>query len=116
MVKYPLDWKNTMPEAKSRAKRIFEASQDTTHQERRVRVTIIDDKAYEYHLQPYESVLKGILDPDTPDTFIEVPVEPNLRGSVIHAYLHTSRIARFYLHDELTNSEDTGKQQAVRGG
>ncbi len=105
-----------MPEAKSKVKRIFETSQDSAHQERQVRVTIIDDKAFEYHLQPYESVLKGILDPDVPDTFIEVPVEPHLQGVVKHAYLHTSRITKLYLHDELTNEEDTASIKAVKGG
>lgn len=99
----------------SKAKAIHEASKQTS-EERKVRVTIIDDKAFEYHLTPYESVLRGILDPDVPDVFIEVPIEPNLRGSVMHAFLHTSRIAKFYLHDELTNDDDTGKQQAVKGG
>jgi hypothetical protein len=111
-----------MPEPKSKAKRMLEASADDTHQERQVRVTIIDDKAYEYHLTPYESVLRGILDPDVPDTFIEVPVPPELKGSVKHTYLHTSRIAKFHQHDEFTveeapgNDEDTGKQKAVKGG
>ena len=105
-----------MPEPKSKARRILEASADDTLQERQVRITIIDDKAFEYHLTPYESVLRGILDPDVPDTFIEVPVPPELKGVVLHSYLHTSRIAKFYLHDELTNEDDTGKKQAVKGG
>ena len=105
-----------MPEPKSKARKMLETSADDTHQERQVRITIIDDKALEYHLTPYESVLRGILDPDVPDTFIEVPIEPHLQGVVKHAYLHTSRIAKFYLHDELTNEDDTGKQKAVKGG
>jgi hypothetical protein len=107
-----------MPE-KSRARKILETSAQKS-EERQVRVTIIDDKAFEYHLTPYESVLRGILDPDVPDTFIEVPVEPHLQGVVKHSYLHTGRIAKFYLHDELSleedNSDDTGKQKAVKGG
>ena len=86
---------------KSRAKKIQEASA-TPSEERRVRMTVVDDKAYEYHLNPYESVARGIIDPDTPDVFIEVPIDPRLKESVLHAYLHTSRIARLYLHDELT--------------
>lgn len=107
-----------MPE-KSRAKKMFETSAQQS-QERRVRITVIDSKAFEYHLTPYESVARGILDPDVPDTFIEVPTEPNLKGSVAHTYLHTSQIAKLYLHDELSitedNSDDTGKQNAVQGG
>ncbi len=95
-----------MPE-KSKAKAIHEASKQQSD-ERKIRVTIIDDKAFEYHLTPYESVLKGILDPDVPDVFIEVPVEPNLRGSVVHTFLHTSRIAKFYVHDELSTEETGG--------
>ena len=89
-----------MPE-KSKAKAMQEASQRET-EERRVRITIIDNKAFEYHLTPYESVARGILDPDVPDAFIEVPIEPNLKGSVLHAYLHTSQVAKLFLHDELT--------------
>lgn len=105
-----------MPEPKSKAKKMQEASQ-AVEEERRVRVTVIDDKAFEYHLTPYESVVKGILDPDTPDTFIEVPVAPHLRGTVLHDFMHTSRIAHLWLHDELTNlDDDTGKRETVRGG
>jgi hypothetical protein len=108
-----------MPE-KSRARKILETSAQKS-EERRVRITVIDAKAFEYHLTPYESVARGILDPDVADTFIEVPTEPNLRGSVVHTYLHTSQIAKLYLHDELsleepTNDDDTGKQKAVKGG
>lgn len=109
-----------MPEPKSKAKKMLETSAQES-KERKVRITVIDSKAYEYHLTPYESVARGILDPDVPDTFIEVPTEPNLKGSVVHTYLHTSQIAKLYLHDELsidepTNDEDTGKQKAVKGG
>lgn len=98
----------------SKAKQMQDASQETS-EERRIRITIIDDKAYEYHLNPHESVVRGILDPDIPDAFIEVPIEPHLKGVVVHAYLHTSRIAKFYLHDELMEPiEDTGKRPAAK--
>jgi len=100
---------------KSKAKAMQEASaQDST--ERRVRVTIIDTKAFEYHLNPYESVVRGILDPDTPDAFIEVPIEPNLRGAVAHAYLHTSQVAKMYLHDELTPDQQPAQPPEAKGG
>ena len=87
--------------AKSKARAMQEASQQDA-QERRIAITIIDTKAFEYHLNAYESVVRGILDPDTPDAFLEVPTEKNLQGSVMHTYLHTSQIAKFYLHGELT--------------
>lgn len=74
-------------------------------QERTIRVTIIDDKASEFHLVKPESVIRDILDPDTPDVFIEVPVPEQLAGSVKRNFLHTSRIARMWLHDELTEHE-----------
>lgn len=90
-----------MANVKSRARQMQEASEQSG-EERKLRMTLVDDKGYEYHLTPYESVARAILDPDVPDVFIEVPVPPDLQGAVLHAYLHTSRIARFYLHDELT--------------
>ena len=99
--------------AKSKAKQMQEASQAET-EERRVRITIIDNKAYEYHLTPHESVARGILDPDTPDAFIEVPVDPALKNSVVHAYLHTSQVAKLYLHDELTPDQPPAPE--TKGG
>jgi len=90
--------------SESKAVAMQKASQQET-EERRVRVTIIDTKAYEYHLNPHESVVRGILDPDTPDAFIEVPVEPHLQGVVKHAYVNTNQIAKLYLHDELSEEE-----------
>ena len=99
--------------AKSKAKAAQETSQQDS-QERIVRMTIIDRSAYEYHLTPYESVARAILDPDVPDLFIEVPIEPNLRGVVVHSYLHTSQIAKLYLHDELT--PDTAPTPEAKGG
>ena len=103
-----IPWIGTYEMPKSKAKEMQEASQQDTD-ERHVRITIIDNKAYEYHLNPHESVVRGILDPDTSDAFIEVPVEPNLRGAVAHAYLHTSQVAKLYLHDELTPDEKPEK-------
>jgi hypothetical protein len=93
---------------KSNAKAMQEASQQET-EERRIRVTIIDTKAFEYHLNPHESVVRGILDPDTPDAFIEVPVEPHLQGVVKHAFVNTNQVAKMYLHDELTPAEKAEK-------
>lgn len=92
--------------AKSRAKAMQETSQQEV-EERRIRVTIIDDNTAEYHLNPVESVVRGILDPDVADVFIEVPIPPHLRGVILHNYLHTSRIAHLYLHDELLPLEET---------
>ena len=99
---------------KSRARVMLETSQAKS-EERRVRITIIDRSAFEYHLTPYESVARGMLDPDVPDTFIEVPTEPHLKGSVAHTYLHTSQIAKLYLHDELS-PEPTPAPETKGGG
>lgn len=115
-----------MPEPKSRAKAMQEASQ-VEKAEARIRLTVIDDKGFEYHLDPHESVVRDILNPDVPDIFIEVPIEPHLQGHVKHTYLHTSRIAKLHQHDEFSaeaptpekkpdNGEDTGKQKVVKGG
>ena len=90
---------------KSKA-RIMQETSASESKERRIRMTVIDNKATEYHLNPYESVAKSILDPDVPDAFIEVPIEPLLKSSVVHAYLHTSQIAKLYVHDEF--SQDVG--------
>lgn len=99
-----------MPE-KSKAKAMQDTSAAVESTERDIRITIVDDRAFEYHLVRRESVVRGILDPETPDAFIEVPC--SIQG-VVHAYLHTSRIGKFYLHDELSNlNDDTGKRQAV---
>lgn len=87
--------------AKSKAKAMQEASQADV-QERHVRFMITDDKGLEYHMDKPESVVRGIIDPDTPDAFIEVPVPANLATSVKHRFLHTNRIAVLDLHDELT--------------
>ena len=100
--------------AKSGAKKAQETSQQAST-ERRVRMTIIDRSAFEYHLNPYESVARAILDPDVPDVFIEVPIEPNLRGVVLHSYLHTSQIAKLYLHDELTPDAQPPAPEAKGG-
>ncbi len=97
--------------AKSKAKVMLETSQQES-EERRVRITIIDRSAYEYHLNPYESVARGIIDPDVADTFIEVPTAKHLVGVVVHTYLHTSQIALLYLHDELTEI----KSEEPKGG
>ena len=99
---------------KSKARQMLDASQAKT-EERIVRITIIDRSAYEYHLTPYESVARGILDPDVPDTFIEVPTEPHLKGVVAHTYLHTSQIAKLYLHDELTPDAPAQPPEAKGG-
>lgn len=115
-----------MPEPKSRARKMQEASVQVT-EEQRIRLTVIDDKGFEYHLNPHESVVRDILDPDVPDVFIEVPIEPSLQGHVKHTYLHTSRIAKLHQHDEFSveapapekkpdNGEDTGKMKVVKGG
>ena len=86
----------------SKARAMQQASEAPPQQEALIPVTIVDDKAFEYHFSLTESVLRGILDPDTPDAFIEVPCA---LPSVKHAYLHTSRIAKFYQHAEFSEGK-----------
>ena len=97
---------------KSKAKEMQDASSAET-EERRIRVTVIDTKAFEYHLNPHESVVRGILDPDTSDAFIEVPIDPALRGSVKHAYLNTNQVAKLYLHDELSTPDEEAPKKGA---
>jgi hypothetical protein len=93
-----------MAESKSLARQLQEVSHAETN-ERQIRMTIIDDKSVEYHLVKAESVVKGIISPDISDVFIAVPVPEYLKGSVVRSYLHTSRIARLWLHDDLSDEQ-----------
>jgi hypothetical protein len=99
--------------AESSAVAMQKASQQET-EERRIRVTLITTLSYEYHLNPHERVVKGILDPDTPDAFIEVPVEPHLKGVVKHAFVNTNQVAKMYLHDELQQEEPADGDKPAR--
>jgi len=93
-----------MPEPKSRGKQLQEASQQKSD-ERLIRFMITDDRNFEYHLVKPESVVKGIIDADIPDVFLEVDVPAHLKTSVKHRYLHTSRIAILDVFDELQQEE-----------
>lgn len=99
--------------AKSKAKVLLETSQQESR-ERNVRFMITTDTGVEYHMEKPESVVLGILDPDVPDTFIEVPVPANLKMAVKHRYLHTTRIGILDLHDELT--PDAPAPTETKGG
>ena len=56
--------------------------------EQRLPATLRDEKSFEYHLDLARSVINAIIDPDIPDTFIEVPCPiTNTRR-----FLHTSYI------------------------
>ena len=66
-----------------------------------IRCTIIDQNGSEYHLVLDSAEVRAILDPRVPDRYIPIPVPAELKGSVRHQYLHSSRAARLWLHDEL---------------
>ena len=83
---------------KSRAKKLQEDSQQKETVERDIRITIRLDSGFEYHLVRPENVVRGILDPDVPDCFIQVPCSLQ---SVIGRYIHTSRIKELDVHDEV---------------
>lgn len=51
-------------------------------------MTLRTDNSFEHHLLLPRSVVEGILDPDTPDAFIEVPCQ--LNG--MKRFLHTSYV------------------------
>ena len=91
----------------NKAKEMQRASEQPAKQESFIPVTVVDDLAFEHHLNLAESVLRGILDPETPDTFIEIPIPYGVQG-VKHAYLHTSRIAKFYQHADFTQEGSGG--------
>jgi hypothetical protein len=56
--------------------------------EERLPVTLRADNSYEYHLDIARSVIEGLLDPDVPDLFLEVPCPVN--GA--RRFLHTSYV------------------------
>jgi hypothetical protein len=78
--------------AKSRAKIIQEHSEQAASQpmtsEERLATTLRTDVGFEYHLDLPRSVVQGIIDPDVPDAFIEVPCKQ------LHTrrFLHTSYV------------------------
>ena len=85
--------KPTKPEkatetTKSPAKAMQELSEAPPHDEQKLPVTLRVENSYEYHLDLVQRVVEGILDPDTPDAFIEVPCTvPNTKR-----FLHTSYV------------------------
>lgn len=62
--------------------------QPTSKDEQRYAVTLRDDKTFEYHLDLAQSVINAILNPDVPDTFIEVHCQ--VKGA--RRFVHTSYI------------------------
>lgn len=87
---------------KSKAKRMQENSllpQEAPKVERNIRITLRTAVGAEYHLEKPEAVVRGILDPDTPDALIEVPPPPGV--SVKHRFIHTNQVAELDIHDEM---------------
>ena len=69
--------------------------------EQQIRVTLVDDRGFEFHMRLSPREVRAILSHDTPSWFLEVPVPDALSKSITHQYLETSRIARLWLSDEL---------------
>ena len=65
-----------------------------------IRVTIIDARGVESHLELPVATVRALLDPATPAQFIEVPHAPG-QSSMWREYLHSSQIARLLVHDSL---------------
>lgn len=66
----------------------------------KINVTLRTDTGYEYHLELAQEVVDGILNPDVPDAFIEVPARA-IGGQALHGlrrYLHTSYIKEIDVH------------------
>lgn len=95
---------------KSRAKRMQEAAQLPTAdveekpKEQSIRITLRTSVGAEYHLEKPATVVRGILDPDTPDALIEVPIMPP-NSAVKRRFIHTNQIAELDIHDELEELE-----------
>jgi hypothetical protein len=102
-----------MAESKSLAKQLQEVSQQELD-ERLIRFMVTDDRNFEYHLVKPESVVRGIIDADVPDVFLQVPVPAHLKTSVKHRYLHTSRIAILDVFDELQQEEPADGDKSAR--
>ncbi len=70
------------------AKAMQEQSERKQVEEEKLAVALRAQNNYEYHLELARSVVEGILDPDVPDCFIEVPCPvQNMRR-----FLHTSYV------------------------
>ncbi len=70
------------------AKAMQEQSERTAAAEEKLAVALRAQNNYEYHLNLPRSVVEGILDPEIPDCFIEVPCPvQNMRR-----FLHTSYV------------------------
>ena len=91
-----------MPGQKSKAKVMQEASDQLATQERMITVTARKSTGFEYHLSLPESVVKGIIDGDTPDVRIRIPVPHALSASVKYRYVLSSIFEEIDIHDELT--------------
>jgi hypothetical protein len=75
-------------------------------EEAQIRITACTDVGFKYHLTFPASVIRDLLDPDIGDAYLEIPIPPELKDSGIkHHYLHTTRIAELYIHDELPPKE-----------
>lgn len=83
---------------KSRAKKLQEDSLSEVVDDPIIRITVILDNAHEIHLTRPESVVRGLVDPDVPDCFIQIPCE---LPSVKHRLIHTSRVKELLIHDEV---------------
>lgn len=76
------------PSQLSPAKAMQAHSEASGGSEERLPVTLRADNSYEYHLDMARSVIEGLLDPDVPDVFLEVPCPVN--GT--RRFLHTSYV------------------------
>ena len=96
------------------AKETQAASEQAKPQEQLINVTIYLDNSFHFGMALTPDVLRGILDPDVPDVFLEVPPPLNV-SNVKHRYRHTSRIAMIDLHDELVEEKPASKS-SNKGG
>lgn len=89
---------------KSRAKIMQQKAEKPSKNDPMINITVILDNGYKEHLSLPESVVLGILDPDVPDAFLEVKVQPP-PGGVPHPqdrrFIHTSRFREVLTHNEI---------------
>lgn len=88
------------------AKKMQQVTEKPPIAEPKIRITVWTDTSFHFPLQLPAAAVRDLLDPEVPDAFIEVPVgtlDDSVQGSrsVKATYLHTSRIARIDVHDDL---------------
>jgi len=82
------------------AKKMQQVTERPPAAEQKIRLTVWEDSSYHFELILPAAAVRDLLDPDVPDAFIEIPIPLDVHNVKVR-YLHTSRIARIDVHDDL---------------